>query len=182
LNIDEVRNIDHRFYPFNYPSFSQVIGPGVINWRNGRTIGLDGANGDPIHWRNYGACMCARKEDLIKIGGADEHVDYLGHICGPYEMTFRLRNDGVVEKWHPKEFLYHVWHPGTDGVGNRFGPSDGRNMSSTALDIIKNRRVMPLDENPLVKKIRTKQTVDMTDRIWWTRELIREEKKTLWKS
>jgi hypothetical protein len=181
LHLDEVRNADQRFYPFRNPSFAEVLGPGVINWRNGRTVGLDGANGDPLHWKNYGACMCAPRNELIGIGGADEHIDYLGHICGPYEMTFRLINNGAVEYWHPREFLYHTWHPGTDGVGNRFGPSDGRNMSSTALKIIKSKRTLPLDENPLIQRIRTSQPVDTSSKDWWMSGIIREEKKLLWK-
>jgi len=60
---------------------------------------------DPLHTRNYGACMSALREDLVDIGGADEHLDYLGHICGPYEMTFRLVNAGRKEIWHPKNFF-----------------------------------------------------------------------------
>ena len=182
LHLDEVRNTDRRFYPFNNPPISALLGKGVLNWRNGRTIGLDGANGDPLHWCNYGACMCAPRNELIGIGGADEHIDYLGHICGPYEMTFRLRNNGAQEHWHPKEYLYHTWHPGTDGVGNRFGPSDGRNMSSTALSVISSRRVLPLDENPLVQKLRTSQPIDMSDPNWWMNEVIRNEKRLQWRN
>jgi hypothetical protein len=36
--------------------------------------------------------MAARRRGLLAIGGADEHIDYLGYMCGPYELTFRLMN------------------------------------------------------------------------------------------
>ncbi|MDR4498213.1 MAG: glycosyltransferase family 2 protein [Candidatus Scalindua sp.] len=153
LHLDEVRNVDKRFYPFNYPSLDEILKKGCINWKEGKTTGLLDKD-DQLHTRNYGACMCAQREDLIHIGGADEHIDYLGHVCGPYEMTFRLVNSGKREIWHQEEFLYHVWHPGTDGKGNYCGPHDGQNMSTTALNGRLTCRVMPLVENPAITALR----------------------------
>jgi hypothetical protein len=113
LHLDEVRSQNRKFYPFNYPTFESVAVE-ASNWRDGKTFGvLD--EFDPLHSRNYGACICARREDVVAIGGADEHLDYLGHVCGPYALPWRLVNYGRREVWHDKEFLYHVWHPGTDG-------------------------------------------------------------------
>lgn len=153
LHMDEVKNESQRFYPFNDPSFEDVLGLGCINWKDGKTKGLlDGE--DPLHSRNYGACMCALKTDILNIGGADEHRDYLGHICGPYELTFRLVNAGKREIWHEREFLYHVWHPGTNGRKNYLGPHDGSNMSMTALKIRRSGRTMPLVENPEIRRLR----------------------------
>ena len=150
LHLDQFRNNRRDFYPFNYPSFEQVEGEGCINNAGGRTAGvLD--HRDPIHSRNYGACMCARRSDLISIGGADEHVDFVGHICGPYDMTFRLVNHGRRELWHDSEFMYHTWHPGQAGVDNYLGPHDGRHVSSTSLAALTARRVRPLLENPALK-------------------------------
>jgi hypothetical protein len=154
LHLDEVRNTSKKFYPFNDPSFERITEEGCTNWKGEKTTGLLDEE-DPLHTRNYGACMCALRKDLIQIGGADEHIDCLGHICGPYEMTFRLVNAGKKEVWHQKEFLYHTWHPGTDGHSNYLGPHDGRNMSTTALDILKTGRVMPLIENEAIRKMRT---------------------------
>ncbi|MBI4640506.1 MAG: glycosyltransferase [Candidatus Tectomicrobia bacterium] len=156
LHMDEVRNNDHRFHPFNYPSFEEVVGPEAINWTGSTTTGLVDRT-DPLHSRNYGACMGARREDLIAIGGADEHIDYLGHICGPYEMTFRLVNAGKQEVWHPTEFLYHVWHPGQAGDKNYLGPHDGRHMSTTALEARRSGRILPLVENPAIQATRLRQ-------------------------
>ncbi len=153
LHLDEVRNVDKKFYPFNYPSIEEITGKGCINWVNGKTTGVLEKK-DPVHFRNYGACMCALRQDLIDIGGADEHIDYLGHICGPYELTFRLVNKGRKEVWHEEEYLYHVWHPGTDGLNNYLGPHDGKNVSSTALEAIKTKRILPLIENNAIKLIR----------------------------
>ena len=153
LHLDQVRNNNKRFYPFNYPSIEDVIGEGSINWKDGKTTGLLDME-DILHSRNYGACMAALRKDLISIGGADEHIDYLGHICGPYDMTFRLVNLGRKELWHPSEFLYHVWHPGQAGRNDYLGPHDGKHVSTTALGARRTGRIFPLVENPAIKQLR----------------------------
>ncbi len=153
LHLDQFRNNRRDFYPFNYPGFDAVEGEGCINNAGGKTAGILDSK-DPIHTRNYGACMCARRGDLIAIGGADEHVDFVGHICGPYDMTFRLVNSGKKELWHPTEFMYHTWHPGQAGVDNYLGPHDGRHVSTTSLAALSSRRVRPLLENPAILKLR----------------------------
>ena len=51
VHFDEVRNAREEFYPFNYPSFEEVLGPGVINWHDGKTNGLWDTV-DPLHTRN----------------------------------------------------------------------------------------------------------------------------------
>lgn len=153
LHIDQFRNNRGDLYPFNFPTFEEVEGEGCINNAGGRTTGICDRR-DPIHTRNYGACMCARRADLIAIGGADEHVDFVGHICGPYDMTFRLVNSGKKEFWHPAEFMYHTWHPGQAGVDNYFGPHDGRHVSTTSLAALSSRRVRPLLENPAIRQLR----------------------------
>jgi len=153
LHMDQFRNTRRDLYPFCYPSFEDVIGRGCNNNVGGKTRGLQSSE-DSIHNLNYGACMCARREDLIAIGGADEHLDYLGHICGPYEMTFRLVNLGRRETWHQTEFLYHTWHPGQAGENNYLGPHDGRHLSTTALDALSSGRTMPLVENESIHSLR----------------------------
>lgn len=176
LHFDEVRNSKQDFYPFNYPPFELLTGDGAINWRDGKTTGLWDTE-DPLHSRNYGACLCARRSDLIAIGGADEHMDYLGHVCGPYELTFRLVNKGLKEVWHESEFLYHTWHPGSDGDFNYIGPTDGRHMSSTALEALETGRIMPLTENPVIRHERENgvppangQFIDPACLTAWTQE------------
>ena len=124
LHLDQFRNMRRDFYPFNYPSFDDVIGQDCINNEGGKTKGVLDVE-DAIHTRNYGACMCARREDLIAIGGADEHIDYLGHICGPYDMTFRLVSKGRRELWHQSEFMYHTWHPARRGSTTILDPTTG---------------------------------------------------------
>lgn len=153
LHFDEVCNDSRRFYPFNYPTIEEIIGEGCVNWVNGKSSGIL-AQEDRIHQRNYGACMCALRKDIIEIGGADEHIDYLGHICGPYDLTFRLINAGKREIWHEDVYIYHVWHPGNTGRGNYLGPHDGRNMSLPALLARESGRILPLDENPAIKTAR----------------------------
>jgi hypothetical protein len=153
LHLDEVRNNDKRFYPFNYPNISEVLGSGAINWQNGRTTGLLDTV-DPLHTRNYGACFCAKRDEIIGIGGADEHIGFVGHICGPYDMTFRLVNSGCREIWHETEYIYHTWHPGQAGDQNLLGPHDGRHVSAIALDAAKEGRLMPLKENAAITALR----------------------------
>lgn len=150
LHLDEVRNVEKGFYPFNFPSFETFLKTRCLNWEGDITFGLID-NEDPLHSRNYGACLAAWRDDLINIGGADEHIDFLGHICGPYDFTFRMRNFGRREIWHESEFLYHTWHPGTDGIGNYFGPHDGKNVSTTSLEAIRTGRIRPLVQNPAIK-------------------------------
>jgi hypothetical protein len=156
LHLDQFRNMRRDFYPFNYPSFEEVVGPGCINNVAGKTAGILDTE-DPLHTRNYGACMCAKRDDIIRVGGADEHDDYLGHVCGPYDMTFRLVNDGCSESWHQTEFMYHTWHPGQAGQGNYLGPHDGRCMSTTALENIVAARTMPHVENGAIQVLRLGQ-------------------------
>ena len=148
-HIDQFRNIRRDLYPFNYPSFDEVLGDGCINNMGGKTAGILDED-DPMHSRNYGACMCARKNDLIIIGGADEHINYLGHVCGPYDMTFRLMNYGSRLVWETEEYMYHTWHPGSDGGDNFIGPHDGKNMSTTAFQAFLTGRVKPLVKNKVI--------------------------------
>lgn len=159
FHIDQFRNLRRDFYPFNYPSFDDVLGVGCINNVDGKTAGVLNTV-DPIHSRNYGACMCARRDDMIAIGGADMHIDYLGHICGPYDMTFRLINYGRRELWDHSEFTYHTWHPGQAGADNYLGPHDGRHMSTTSLEALTSGRITPLDENEAIRMLRTGATHD----------------------
>ena len=153
LHLDQFRNDRRDFYPFNFPSIGEVIGEGCINYANGKTVGI-GDHTDPLHTRNYGACMCALRGDLIAVGGADEHIDYLGHICGPYEMTFRLVNYGRREVWLEDEFTYHTWHPGQSGENNYVGPHDGRHLSSRALQARFTGQILPFVENRAIRDLR----------------------------
>lgn len=153
LHLDQFRNVRRDMYPFNYPSFEEVLREGCINNVAGKTKGILDLE-DPMHSRNYGACMCARREDVIAIGGADEDISYLGHVCGPYDLTFRLMNWGRRMVWHTEEYLYHTWHPGSGGVNNYCGPHDGKNMSTTAFQALVTGRVLPLKENQAIGLLR----------------------------
>ena len=106
LHLDQFRNNRKDMYPFRYPDFEEVLGKGCINNIDGKTAGVLDTE-DITHTRNYGACMCGRREDLIALGGADEHIDYLGHICGPYDLTLRLNNFVRREVLHQEEFTSH---------------------------------------------------------------------------
>lgn len=164
LHLDQFRNNRRDLYPFCYPSFEEVAGHGCINYQNAKTKGVC-VNEDRIHRLNYGACFCARRDSLIKIGGADEHIDFIGHICGPYDMTFRLRNLGYHEIWHPSEFLYHTWHPGQAGENNYLGPHDGRGMSTTALESLVTKRIEPHVKNPAIAMLQQNGNKSQADLI-----------------
>ena len=149
LYLDQVRCQNRAFYPFNFPSLDELLSDRQShNWRGGTTHGMIEPY-DTLHTRNYGSCMCALKEDILKIGGADEHVDYLGYICGPHDMGFRLVNSGCREVWHPSEFTYHTWHPNQGGSNNHEGPHDGKKMSTRTMALLENKRVEPWVKNPV---------------------------------
>jgi hypothetical protein len=185
LHLDQFRNTRRDLYPFKYPSFDEVLGDGCINNVDRKTSGIVDRI-DPLHSRNYGACMCARRADLIALAGADQHIDYLGHICGPYEMTFRLLNNGFQEVWDETEYLYHTWHPGQAGVDNYQGPHDGRQMSSTALEALITGRIYPLVENETMRLIRNgdalsavspeEHLIDKRFLTAWDRSMIAQQK------
>jgi len=162
FHIDQFRNMRRDLHPFCYPDYDVVLGDGCINNVNGQTAGVLNTT-DPMHSRNYGSCMCAKREDLIAIGGADEHIDYLGHICGPYDMTFRLINHGRREVWHMHEFMLHTWHPGQAGADNYMGPHDGRHMSTTAMEALESGRTMPFRENAVIRALREGAAISRED-------------------
>ncbi len=186
LHFEQIRNFDKRFYPFNYPIIDEINGEGCVNAVNGAPKGFqESAKSLKEDWNlwhiyNYGACLCARRGDLINIGGADEHIDYLGHVCGPYEMTARLINAGVHDKLHPTHFLYHVWHPNQGGDNNYCGPNNGRGMSTTAMEIPKTDRILPLVENEGIKILRS--TTKRNSEGYNTRKLppLEEEKRVVY--
>jgi hypothetical protein len=165
LHFEEIRNFSQKFYPFNFPTVYEILGDGCtmpykLSKLDGGKVYLSQSaislreDWDLIHKYNYGACFCAERQDIIRIGGADQHIDYMGHICGPYEMTFRLINAGFEDKIHLSHFLYHVWHPNQGGDNNYCGPNNGRGMSTTAMDIPTTGRILPLVENEAIRELR----------------------------
>jgi hypothetical protein len=176
LHIEELRNHDPAFYPFAYPTIDTILGPGCtmpyeMDLKAGRPAGYETAvkslkqDWEIMHLYNYGACFSARREDIIRIGGSDEHVDYMGHICGPYELTFRLINAGLKDSLHPHHFIYHVYHPNQGGTWDYCGPNNGKGMSTTAMAIPQSGRILPLAENEDIRELRLKQSPSARDPI-----------------
>ncbi|MGL4550212.1 MAG: glycosyltransferase [Gemmataceae bacterium] len=150
FHVDQVRSRCRDHYPFNYPSTDDVIRH-AYNWEGGTTCGLNSSR-DWVHRANYGACLAARRRDLLAVGGADEHLDYLGYYCGPFDMTFRLANHRARgETWLRDEYLYHTWHPNTSGENTEYaGPEDGKFMPLRALDARARCRIAPHRRSPLL--------------------------------
>jgi len=178
VHVDQVRNENRKYYPFNYPDIAEVLkDKECVNWVGHTTVGLNNSS-DMLHEANYGACMAARREDLIRIGGADEDLDYLGHICGPYELTFRLTNLGKKETWLRHEFLYHTWHPGQSGHDNYGGPHD-RNVSLRALEARESGLTQPSLENLAIKELRNGNIVTKEEVL---KILEEEQNKESWRN
>lgn len=161
VHLDQVRSRSRDFYPFNYPMIEQVLASECDNWLGTTTTGLF-TKQDQCHHANYGACMAARRRDLLAVGGADEHIDYLGYICGPYELTFRLMNyQARLPIWLTDEYLYHTWHPNTSGHNTEYrGPNDGRGMSLRALDVLSRCQIRPTRPSPLITPGRPRSLAD----------------------
>jgi hypothetical protein len=67
---------------------------------------------------NYGGCLSVRKRWLLEIGGYEQHRAFAtGNHANGKDVYTRLKNLGLYVKWHPHQYLYHPWHPGTGGVG-----------------------------------------------------------------
>ncbi len=161
VHLDEIRNSNPSFFPFRYPNLEEVRGEGCFNWQGNMSVGLDN-HPDPLHKLNYGACMAAKRADLIAVGGSDEHIDFLGYVCGPYELTFRLMNYGLEERWLRDEYLYHTWHPNENSINTEFhGPHDGRFMSLRALEARVDGRVLPCLENPWIARTRGGEPLEL---------------------
>lgn len=163
LYLEEIRTRDPRFYPFRYPNAKEII-PVAYNMSDGvphaMTADRPTLLADPslIHTGgNYGACFAARRDDLIRFGGWDEHDDYTGYIAGPYEMSLRMEWGGKKERWSYIELLWHTPHPGNDGIGNYSGPHDGKGVSLTAMRIFDEPRTLPHVENPDIRALRVER-------------------------
>jgi len=113
---------------------------------------------------NEGACMTVRYSDAIRFGGFDEHASYIGYLCGPYDLGWRLVNAGWPEIWHDESVsLWHFAHPdpiGTNGqraslkqlLEKAYPHIHGHAL--TAVEAFSTGRFQPLLENPEIWALR----------------------------
>ena len=59
---------------------------------------------------NYAGCIAISKENLLEVGGYEEHSVFQKAGANSKELYLRLRNSGLDIKWHSKK-VYHPWHP-----------------------------------------------------------------------
>lgn len=119
LHLDRVNNQSPSLWPFGERSWDDVMAtPGLQNYderhRCSRVLAPDfPAAPYParIFERNYGACLCVRSDDFFAHGGLDEHEGFGVVNCGPYDLSWRLRNAGFAEHWLREEHLLHPYHP-----------------------------------------------------------------------
>lgn len=157
LYLEEVRNNNKQFYPFRPVPWETIMQtPGLINWDSAaaKPYGLTITQPELIHYLNYGACFCARRNSIIELGGFDEHESYHCFLCGPYELGWRMVNKGYQEKWHQTEWILHVWHPWVRNGIDVMGTGE-EGFNSLALEIRENGRFLPLVENEKIRNLRT---------------------------
>ncbi|MBC8506165.1 MAG: hypothetical protein H8D34_14990, partial [Chloroflexi bacterium] len=115
---------------------------------------------------NEGACVTIRRADAIRFGGFDEHPSYIGYLCGPYDLAWRLVNAGWPEIWHDSSVaLWHFAHP--DPIGTNGQKATLRQLMEkahphmhghalTAVEAFSTGRFQPLQENPRIWALRMK--------------------------
>ncbi|MBM4128023.1 MAG: glycosyltransferase family 2 protein [Nitrospira sp.] len=113
---------------------------------------------------NEGACVTVRRADAVRFGGFDEHPSYLGYLCGPYDLAWRLVNAGWPEVWHDSSVaLWHFAHP--DPIGTNGQKASLRQLMEkahphmqghalTAVESFSTGRFQPLQENPKIWALR----------------------------
>lgn len=115
---------------------------------------------------NEGACVTVRRVDAIRFGGYDEHPSYIGYLCGPYDLAWRLVNAGWPEIWHDSSVaLWHFAHP--DPIGTNGQKASLRQLMEKAhphmnghalkaVEAFSTGRFQPLRENPRIWALRMK--------------------------
>ena len=115
---------------------------------------------------NEGACVTVRREDAIRFGGFDEHSSFIGYLCGPYDLAWRLVNAGWSEIWHDSSTaLWHFAHP--DPIGTNGQKATLRQLMEkahphmhghalTAVEAFSTGRFQPVQENPKIWALRMK--------------------------
>lgn len=115
-------------------------------------------------WPNVGACMSTLRADIVRFGGFDEHHTYGGYMCGPYDLGWRLTNAGLPEIWHDQSVaLWHFAHPDPwFSAGELFSWKRWREKAYphvdghalTAVEGFSTGRMLPLQENPHIHRLR----------------------------
>lgn len=155
LNLGQLRIDNKGLYP--YP-FRDLVWENIIriivsapfeicNWDYERNCIVDKGG--------YGSCFCARRDSIIKAQGFDEDAQFSGlATSGAFELGWRLVNKGYKDLWDSRDYLIHLWHPGS------LRPDEPQQKSNTGepFIILKTGRSKPFVENSKIKKLRLRKT------------------------
>lgn len=102
---------------------------------------LAGQDPDP----RSATCLSMRLVDALRLGGLDEHPHF-DAAGAPFELGWRLINAGIEAGWHPRVTL---------DLARPVPRSDA--ALAAALDALASGRLLPLQENPVVRTARLAQ-------------------------
>ena len=140
----------------------------ATNWARFRTVGTANAD-DAWRVRDYSACLSALRNDLVLVGGVEQHRAMYGRGVS-HELTWRLGQAGRREVWHRREFVFR-----TGQRGEAYGvPSVHREVSPLAQDIRRTRRTQPLVRNGAFISLRSFEIGPALA------EVLREEPRQAW--
>lgn len=165
LHLDRVNNQNTALWPFGRRSWDEVMQtPGLQNYDDRHRCSRVLAPDFPvtpyparIFERNYGACLCVRSQDFFDHGGFDEHEGFGVVNCGPYDLSWRLRNAGFDEHWLREEFLLHPYHPWWRPE-HAWTPHV-RMYASLSVKHLFDGVTMPIEESPSIRARRTARRV-----------------------
>jgi hypothetical protein len=63
------------------------------------------------HTYNYGGCTAIGRRWLVEMNGYEQLPIFSGYHYNGGDNYIRFKNMGLKIRWHPKQRVYHPWHP-----------------------------------------------------------------------